>query len=145
MTGQPLTRLMPEGFRAPHWAGVRRYLDTGEGPILRRTLEETGLRKDGAECPLELTVTAVQDETGHLFAGILRFLADSMANVVLINVEDLWGETLPQNVPATSTQRPNWRRRVRPSLEQIRKMTDVAEVLSFSPPSSSASPATATT
>lgn len=64
------------------------------------------------------------------FRATSRFLADSMANVVLVNLEDLWEETLPQNVPATSTERPNWRRRVRPSLERIRKMAEVAEVLS---------------
>ena len=74
--GQPLTRLMPERFRALHMAGLRRYLDTGEGPILGRTLEVAGWRKDGVECPLELTVTAVQDETGRLFAGILRDITE---------------------------------------------------------------------
>ncbi|PYS36914.1 MAG: 4-alpha-glucanotransferase [Acidobacteria bacterium] len=61
---------------------------------------------------------------------MLQFLSDSMANIVLVNLEDLWDETRPQNVPATSTERPNWRRRVRPTLEQIRKMSGVAEVLS---------------
>jgi 4-alpha-glucanotransferase len=64
------------------------------------------------------------------FRAAIRFLAESMANVVLINAEDLWEETLPQNVPATSTERPNWRRRVRPSVEQIRKMAGIAEELS---------------
>jgi 4-alpha-glucanotransferase len=64
------------------------------------------------------------------FKAISRFLAGSMANIVLVNLEDLWQETLPQNVPATSTERPNWRRRARPSIEQIRKMAGVAEVLS---------------
>jgi 4-alpha-glucanotransferase len=53
-----------------------------------------------------------------------------MANIVLANLEDLWEETFPQNVPATNEERPNWRRRVRPSVEQIRKMAEVAEVLS---------------
>src|SRR5437870_2806424 len=61
------------------------------------------------------------------FHAATRFLANSMANIVLVNLEDLWGETLPQNVPATSTERPNWRRRVRPSMEQLRKMAGVAE------------------
>jgi 4-alpha-glucanotransferase len=69
---------------------------------------------------------------GHTttMTALLQFLSDSMANIVLVNLEDLWGETLPQNVPATSTERPNWRRRVRPSLEQIRTRAAVAEVLS---------------
>ena len=64
------------------------------------------------------------------FASAMRFLSESMANIVLANLEDLWEETFPQNVPATNEERPNWRRRVRPSVEQIRKMAGVAEVLS---------------
>jgi 4-alpha-glucanotransferase len=64
------------------------------------------------------------------FRSAIEFLSNSMANIVLVNAEDLWEETLPQNVPATSSERPNWRRRVRPSIEQIRKMAGVAEVLS---------------
>src|SRR5438874_13595759 len=59
------------------------------------------------------------------FDAATRFLASSMADVVLVNLEDLWDETLPQNVPSTSTERPNWRRRVRPTIEQIRKMAAV--------------------
>jgi len=64
------------------------------------------------------------------FRNAIQFLADSMADIVLVNMEDLWQETLPQNVPATNQEtRPNWRRRMRPSIEQIRKMWRVAEVL----------------
>jgi 4-alpha-glucanotransferase len=64
------------------------------------------------------------------FREAIQFLSDSMANIVLVNAEDLWEETLSQNVPATSTERPNWRRRFRPSVEQIRNMAGIAEVLS---------------
>ena len=64
------------------------------------------------------------------FRSAIEFLSASMANIVLVNAEDLWEETLPQNVPATSTERPNWRRKLRPSVEQIRKMAGIAEVLS---------------
>jgi 4-alpha-glucanotransferase len=39
-----------------------------------------------------------------------RALAASAAHVVLVNVEDLWLEPAPQNVPGTSDERPNWRR-----------------------------------
>jgi len=63
------------------------------------------------------------------FIYATNFLAKSMAEIVLVNIEDLWQETLPQNVPATNKERPNWRRRMRPSIEQIRKMSGVAEVL----------------
>src|SRR5215510_6265311 len=49
--------------------------------------------------------------TDRRYSGTLQFLSDSMANIVLVNLEDLWEESLPQNVPATHTERPNWRRR----------------------------------
>lgn len=64
------------------------------------------------------------------FREAIQFLSNSMANIVLVNAEDLWDETLSQNVPATSTERPNWRRRFRPSIEQLRSMAGIAEVLS---------------
>jgi 4-alpha-glucanotransferase len=64
------------------------------------------------------------------FRKAIEYLANSMADIVLVNMEDLWQETLPQNVPGTNHEtRPNWRRRMRPSIEQIRKMAGVAEVL----------------
>lgn len=58
------------------------------------------------------------------------WLARSEARTVLINIEDLWGETERQNVPGTSeTERPNWRRKLRYSLEEIREMPSVTEPL----------------
>ena len=64
------------------------------------------------------------------YYGVLRFLSESMADIVLVNLEDLWEETLPQNVPTTSSERPNWRRRMKLRLDQIRKMSEIAKVLS---------------
>jgi 4-alpha-glucanotransferase len=42
--------------------------------------------------------------------GTTAELAAGPAEVVLVTVEDLWLERAPQNVPGTSTDRPNWRR-----------------------------------
>jgi glycogen operon protein len=67
---------------------------------------------------------------GGIFREIMRFLANSMANIVLVSVEDLWEEVLPQNVPATNKERPNWRRRIRPSVEQLHRMADEGKFLS---------------
>jgi 4-alpha-glucanotransferase len=60
----------------------------------------------------------------------LLFLGRSRAGVVLVNLEDLWQEVLPQNTPATSSsERPNWRRRLRYSIERIKKDRDIAQLL----------------
>jgi len=86
-------------------------------------LDEKGARQERKE-------RAVMRRKLRSFRNAIKFLSESMASVVLINAEDLWEETLPQNVPATSKERPNWRRRIRPSVEQIRKMAGIAEELS---------------
>lgn len=59
----------------------------------------------------------------------LAWLARSPAEVVLVNLEDLLGETQPQNMPGTYKERPNWRRKTRLSLEQIFASQDIQRVL----------------
>jgi 4-alpha-glucanotransferase len=62
-------------------------------------------------------------------AGVLRHLAAGPARMVVINLEDLWGETRPQNVPGTGNELPNWRRRAKHSLEAFGRMADVVGTL----------------
>jgi 4-alpha-glucanotransferase len=50
---------------------------------------------------------------------LLERLAASPARYVLVTLEDLWLEDRPQNVPGTSSERPNWQRRARRSLSEI--------------------------
>jgi 4-alpha-glucanotransferase len=59
----------------------------------------------------------------------LSFLAGSGAEFLLVNLEDLWLETEPQNVPGTWQERPNWRRKARYSLETVRAIPEVMELL----------------
>ena len=65
----------------------------------------------------------------EILAACLSFLAASRADVVIVNLEDLYLETNPQNVPGTSTERPNWIRKARHGLEEIREMAQVIRIL----------------
>jgi 4-alpha-glucanotransferase len=61
---------------------------------------------------------------GEVDAGLVRQrlterLAASPARYVLVTLEDLWLEERPQNVPGTSSERPNWQRRLARSLDDI--------------------------
>jgi 4-alpha-glucanotransferase len=49
-----------------------------------------------------------------------RHLAALPARAVVVNLEDLWGETEPQNRPGTYRERPNWRRRAARTFEEFR-------------------------
>jgi 4-alpha-glucanotransferase len=55
----------------------------------------------------------------EVLQAALKFLARSDAEIVLVTLEDLWLETRPQNVPGTSEERPNWKRKSALKLEQL--------------------------
>jgi 4-alpha-glucanotransferase len=68
-------------------------------------------------------------DTLSALKACLSFLADSRARIVLVNLEDLWLETQPQNVPSTQKEYPNWRRKARYSLEGFCQMPQVLDTL----------------
>lgn len=68
-------------------------------------------------------------EPRELSDAMLGFLAASDARMLLINLEDLWAETLPQNVPGTGAERPNWQRVAQHTLEQITSSPEINATL----------------
>ncbi len=53
--------------------------------------------------------------------GCLLHLASSAADLVVVDLEDLWGEHEPQNRPGTGTGAANWRRRGVRTLSEARR------------------------
>ncbi len=73
LIGRELTMLMPERLRELHRAGVRRYRDNGPGRTVGGGVLRTyGMRKDGLEFPIELSVGEVRHGEGRKFTGIIR-------------------------------------------------------------------------
>jgi 4-alpha-glucanotransferase len=64
-----------------------------------------------------------------VLGAVLAWLGRSPAPMVLVNLEDLWLETQPQNIPGTGEEYPNWRHKARYSLEEFGRMPRVIEVL----------------
>ncbi|MEM1422719.1 MAG: 4-alpha-glucanotransferase [Planctomycetota bacterium] len=60
-----------------------------------------------------------------------RHIAKGDAAFTLINTEDLWLETGTQNIPGTTDEHPNWRRRLRYELDDIASDDDVARQLAM--------------
>ena len=83
-------------------------------------LHEWGYLDHGSDLDEEAVVRAV-------YQG----LASSRADLLLVNLEDLWLEPHPQNMPGTSSERPNWRRKARYTLEEISSQEAVGEVLAI--------------
>jgi adenylate cyclase len=74
--GRPLTLLMPERFRRAHDAGLGRVVATGETRVIGKTVELAGLRKDGSEFPIELSLATWEAEGARFFSGIVRDVTD---------------------------------------------------------------------
>ena len=68
--------IIPSHHRAGHARGLARFLETGEGPILRQRIAITALHRDGREFPVELTVTPIRLRDHWLFGAFVRDLTD---------------------------------------------------------------------
>jgi PAS domain S-box-containing protein len=74
--------IIPSSLREAHRAALSRYLETGEGAMLGRRIELTGLRAGGEEFPLELTITRIGDSDPPLFAGFVRDITERRRSAV---------------------------------------------------------------
>lgn len=64
--------IIPPQHREAHRAGIARYLETGDGPVLGQRIEITALRKSGEEFPVELAIAPVVLEENVIFTGYVR-------------------------------------------------------------------------
>ena len=71
--------IVPPALRGRHRRGTGRYLATEEGSILDRRLEITGMRADGSEFPVELTITRIDLPGPPTFTGYLRDITERKA------------------------------------------------------------------
>ena len=72
VAGKPLTILMPARYREAHQRGVERVRSNGGSRVIGKTLELHGLKKDGTEFPLELSLGTWKTKEGTFYSGIIR-------------------------------------------------------------------------
>jgi 4-alpha-glucanotransferase len=77
-----------------------------------------GFEKDAAKLP---------ELTPEVHRAILGFLAVTPSAMWLINQEDMTCEPLQQNLPGTTAEYPNWQRKMRWSLEELRTLPEASE------------------
>ncbi|HXJ40594.1 MAG TPA: PAS domain S-box protein, partial [Bryobacteraceae bacterium] len=68
--------IIPPRLREQHLRGLAQYLETGEGPVLGRRIELPGVRVDGTEFPLELSIARMPGEGPPLFTGFVRDVSE---------------------------------------------------------------------
>jgi PAS domain S-box-containing protein len=85
--------IIPERYRKAHRHGLELYLETGRAKVLGRHTEMFGLRKNGEEFPVELSISPIQDGESVLFIGYLRDITDrnalNFARIELAHVKQM--------------------------------------------------------
>jgi 4-alpha-glucanotransferase len=104
-----------------HGDDIDSRLETGQLDAAGGRRERAARRRLVARLARELGGT--DDDPGRsaqaILAGSLAYLGQSAARIVLVNLEDLLLERRPQNVPGTGSERPNWRKKICVSVEEL--------------------------
>ncbi len=76
MLGKPLTALMPERYRHEHIKGFNLAISNGTNKIIGKTIEFNGLKIDGSEFPMELSIAIWGTDKGKFFSAIIRDISE---------------------------------------------------------------------
>jgi len=68
--------IVPPGMRDAHWTGLRRFLESGEGPVLGKRLELSAMHREGQEFPIELTISALETDGLVAFHAFVRDVSE---------------------------------------------------------------------
>jgi PAS domain S-box-containing protein len=74
--GKDLTMLMPDRYREFHKEGMVKFASRMEPDILEKTVEMHGLRKDGSEFPIELSLSTWKEGKSRFFGSIVRDITE---------------------------------------------------------------------
>jgi PAS domain S-box-containing protein len=70
VAGQSLDLIIPERFRARHWAGYRQVMATGVTSYGDRLLAVPATRKDGQRISIEFSIALLKDEHGAVMGAV---------------------------------------------------------------------------
>lgn len=110
LVGRKMDILIPERMRNQHYAGVSRYVKTGERFLNWDSVTLPGLTKSGAEIPLEISFGEFRDGEARVFSGFLRDVSERARQEELLKhaataLEAHSDELKTQTVALETTQR----------------------------------------
>jgi diguanylate cyclase (GGDEF)-like protein/PAS domain S-box-containing protein len=76
MTGQPVTPILPRGMDIQHQRQVEQLAGTAMGGHVAKTVEVSGVRRDGREFPAELSYTTWTTREGMFYTSIVRDITE---------------------------------------------------------------------
>jgi PAS domain S-box-containing protein len=91
--------IMPERFKSAHLAGLHKYLKTGEGPVLNKTIEIFAIRKDKTEFPIELSISTSRSGGEQIFIAFINDITERKKNEDEIRQTRDFLNSILENIP----------------------------------------------
>ena len=99
MVGRNLTQIMPPRHREGHQQGLERLRAGGASKFVGQTLELDGLRKDGTEFPIELSLAAWTTGGETYYCGIIRDVTEKKRTERALRASEERFRSLVTNIP----------------------------------------------
>lgn len=68
--------IIPPAQRDAHRQGLERFLRTGVGPFLNKSIEQTAIRRDGTEFPVEVNISSLKLGNIYIFSGFVHDITE---------------------------------------------------------------------
>jgi PAS domain S-box-containing protein len=91
--------IIPVQERMAHERGLRHFLASGEGPILRRRIEVTAVRRSGVEFPVELEIMPMRLGQDWHFNAFIHDITDSKLAAARLRESELNLRQLTETIP----------------------------------------------
>ena len=91
--------IIPERHRMAHERGLRNFLATGDGPIFRRRVEFTAVRRGDVEFPVELEVSPMMLGQDWVFSAFIRDITDAKRAEAKLRESELKLRQMTETIP----------------------------------------------
>lgn len=115
--------IIPEQFRDAHRRGLETFLQNGVGPVLRKRIEVTALRKSAEEFPVELSITPFVDKAGIVFLGFLRDITERKRAAQRLEQQALQARLIYE-VVAFAAEATSFEEALRTCLQAVQRLTN---------------------
>lgn len=99
--GKTLEFIMPKRFHGSHKEGLKKVVSFGKKDhcVIGNTVELSGLRRNGSEFPLELSLSRWGNNGGSFFTGIIRDITDKVKDREALKASEEKFRFLIENSP----------------------------------------------
>jgi two-component system cell cycle sensor histidine kinase/response regulator CckA len=91
--------IIPPRYRDAHDRGLKKFLETGEGPVLNKRIEITALNREGQEFPVELAISPAKLGGIWSFSAFIRDLTEQKKGELALKAGEQRYRELFEDIP----------------------------------------------